>query len=222
MDHPSPSHWVTKTQFQAAMRRRHLINGAVALVGAILFLLALVLPAIGSQTAGQSRSTAGPAPTTEPADEIMDRLLRGRDATTSPATSPSTSPSTTRQAPDAVPLDPGRFAGAVDRTSGDGDQVVAPDTPETRLAREGSYVVDRVGRVLPSRDGSGLEFVFDADGQTAAAAVDPPMLLVPNLNLMAVERALEASQDRRFRVTGRVTEYRGRNYLMLEKVIFLR
>ena len=47
------------------------------------------------------------------------------------------------------------------------------------------------------------------------------MLLIPNLNLMAVERTLEAGASRRFRVTGRVTEYRGRTYLLLEKVIFL-
>lgn len=212
MEYTPPSHWVTDTEFQAAMRRRRLVNGAVALVGGLLFLLALVVPATGSQTAGQTRPASGPASTTEPADDIMDRLLRSQD--------PATTPSTTRNA-DASPLDPGRFAGALDRSTGDGDQVVAPDTPAMRLVREGSYVIDRVGRVIPSRDGSGLELIFETDGRTAAAAIDPPMLLVPNLNLMAVERTLEADRDRRFRVTGRVTEYRGRNYLLLEKVIFL-
>lgn len=220
MKNAPPPDWVTDTEFHAAMRRRRLVNGAVAVVGALLLLLALVVPATGSQDASGSRSTTEPAPTTEPADAIMDRLLRDHRATTTPTT-PSTGPSTTRHAADETPLDSGHLSGAADRSTGDGDQVVAPDTPPLRLVREGSYMIDRVGRIAPSRDGNGLEFLFEGDGATAAAAVDPPMLLVPNLNLMAVERTLESDRDRRFRVTGRVTEYRGRNYLLLEKVVFL-
>lgn len=49
---------------------------------------------------------------------------------------------------------------------------------------------------------------------------DPPVLILPNLKLMAMENAVSsANRDLRFRVTGMVTEYRGRNYVLLEKVV---
>ena len=45
------------------------------------------------------------------------------------------------------------------------------------------------------------------------------MLILPNLRLMAMEDYVRASsRDLRFRVSGVVTEYRGRNYLLMEKV----
>jgi hypothetical protein len=66
-------------------------------------------------------------------------------------------------------------------------------------------------------DGQAWEFAFDADGQ---AMQDPPMRVLPNLKLMVMEEAIErAGSDVRFRVSGTLTEYRGRNYLLLEKVI---
>ena len=46
------------------------------------------------------------------------------------------------------------------------------------------------------------------------------MLILPNLKLMSMESAVtSADRDLRFRVTGMVTEYRGRNYVLLEKVV---
>lgn len=204
------------------IRRRRLVGGAVALLGTLVLLGGLVIPAVASQSTTRG-SSSEPRPTTDPADAVMDRLL-GRDdaAATEPATTRSTPATGSDPATREGAIDPGAFAGATDRTTGDGDQAVAPDTPTQRLVREGSYVIDRIGRVRPSRDGRGLELIFDSDGQSAASASDPPMVLVPNLNLMAVERVLESDSDRRFRITGRVTEYRGRNHLVIEKVIILR
>ena len=63
-----------------------------------------------------------------------------------------------------------------------------------------------------------MEFTFESDGKTLQ---DPPLIILPNLKLMAMERASEALRDRdvRFRVTGMLTEYKGRNYVLLDKVV---
>ena len=161
-------------------------------------------------------TVAAPAATTttrsDPADAVLDRLLDQPR----PATDPATSPASDRT------LSPGGFAGATDASSGNGADAIAPDTAPQKLVREGTYVVDRVGFARRGTDGQGVEFVFASDGTTATSAGDPPMVLVPNLNLMALESAAASEPDRRFRVTGRVTEYRGRNHLLLDKVVVLR
>jgi hypothetical protein len=47
---------------------------------------------------------------------------------------------------------------------------------------------------------------------------DPPVVILPNLSLMKMETATAGmSRDLRFRITGEVTEYRGRNYVLLRK-----
>ncbi len=105
---------------------------------------------------------------------------------------------------------------AADRTSGEG--ALKPHAPVVTVMREGTPLVNRVGRLTltSGTEGSRAEFTFDADGQ---ALRDPPLILLPNLKLMAMEDAVRAaSRDLRFRVSGVVTEYRGRNYLLLEKV----
>jgi hypothetical protein len=49
---------------------------------------------------------------------------------------------------------------------------------------------------------------------------DPPVVVLPNLNLMKMESVTGGmSRDLRFRITGEVTEYRGRNYILLRKWI---
>ena len=78
-------------------------------------------------------------------------------------------------------------------------------------------VRDRTGRLTRSPDGQLMEFTFDSDGQSLQ---DPPMVILPNLKLMAMENAVSgSSRDLRFRITGQVTEYKGRNYILLEKVV---
>jgi len=105
---------------------------------------------------------------------------------------------------------------AADKTSG--DAAVKPHAPVVTVMREGTPLVNRVGRLTltSTPEGARAEFTFEADGQ---ALRDPPLILLPNLRLMAMEDAVRAaSRDLRFRVSGVVTEYRGRNYLLLEKV----
>ena len=58
---------------------------------------------------------------------------------------------------------------------------------------------------------------FEADGK---ALKDPPVVVLPNLKLQLMEDQIkQTNRDLKFRVTGMVTEYRGRNYVLLDKVV---
>ena len=136
-------------------------------------------------------------PTTRPAspDQVMDDLLK---------------PAATQPAPLAEPP----TGQAIDKTSGRG--AVAPNAPAVAVMREGTYIVDRVGRLGRTPDGSQAQFIFTSDGKTLK---DPPLLILPNLKLQQMEDVAKgANRDVPFRITGMITEYRGRNYILLEKV----
>lgn len=150
-------------------------------------------------------------------------------AQNAPATQPTTRPSGTRPVAPGQLLDsllkPPATAGqvlqpiqegpAVDATTG--GNAVAPGAPQLNLIREGTPIVDRTGRLTKSADGQVNELTFDADGK---ALKDPPMVILPNLKLMQMENAVQStSRDLRFKVSGVVTEYKGRNYILLERVV---
>lgn len=93
---------------------------------------------------------------------------------------------------------------------------VAPGATGLTLRREGDFIVDRVARLNTTADGQ-KELVFEADGRFMQ---DPPMIVLPSLNLMVLEGAIKkASRDLRFRISGQVTEYNGRNYILVSKVV---
>jgi hypothetical protein len=93
--------------------------------------------------------------------------------------------------------------------------IIAPNPPTPTLKREGQYVIDATGRLTKSADGQSWDFVFDADGQ---AMQDPPMGVLENLKLESMEQAIAGlDHSPKFRVTGMVTEFKGKNYLLLEK-----
>jgi hypothetical protein len=105
----------------------------------------------------------------------------------------------------------------IDKKSGEG--AVKPNAPAVNLVREGTYLVDRVGRLSRAPDGKRFEFTFDADGR---ALRDPPVILLPGQKLAALENAAASdNRDRRYRLSGLITEYRGRNYLLPDKVIVI-
>jgi hypothetical protein len=103
-----------------------------------------------------------------------------------------------------------------DITSGDG--AVPPKAPVLTVLPEASQIFDRVCRLNPNSDGEAEQLTLDSDG---AALQDPPILALPNLKLMDMERAAGDHHDTRFRVTGVITEYRGRNYILLQKVVVM-
>jgi hypothetical protein len=145
-------------------------------------------------------AASAPAQTTQPAtknsaEQLMNQML-------SPANSTKALPAAT-----SGPM--------VDKTSG--AAAVAPAAPTVNVLREGTFIVNRVGRLTHSADGQQMEFTFDTDGK---AMQDPPLVILPNLKLMQMENAVTASsRDLRFRVSGMVTEYKGRNYVLLDKVV---
>jgi len=102
----------------------------------------------------------------------------------------------------------------MDRSSG--GAAVAPQAPQVNLLREGTFIIDRLCR-LSRNDKGQAELTFEADGK---ALRDPPMLILPNLTLQQMEEAVSAAnRDLKFRVTGMVTEYRGRNYILLQRIV---
>ncbi|MHB8972428.1 MAG: hypothetical protein ACYC3X_20910 [Pirellulaceae bacterium] len=92
--------------------------------------------------------------------------------------------------------------------------VDAPDTPHpnpepTRQVREGSVLKDELGtfQILGDR------VVFSpVDGRT-------PFPMLENLALERVWRMLEEVGNRQWRINGTVTEFRGRNFLMLDRAV---
>jgi hypothetical protein len=145
-----------------------------------------------------ARATTGPSqPKLTPAADLLDEMLK------SSGTGPKRleAPSGAREQADATT----------------GGASVAPGAEPMNVLREGTFLIDRTGRLTRDPDGQQCEFTFDADGR---ALRDPPVIILPNLKLMAMETAVSAAnRDLRFRVTGMVTEYRGRNCVLLEKVV---
>ena len=114
--------------------------------------------------------------------------------------------------PSIKPLEPVTYP-EEDKTS---KNAVSPKVDSQNLVREGSYIADRIGRLTRNPDGQ-LELTFESDG---LALKDPPMLILPNLKLMAMETAVKnSSRDLKFHIYGMVTEYNGRNYILLEQVV---
>ncbi len=136
-------------------------------------------------------------PAVQPAKDVLNDMLR---------------PSGPDQ---ARPLQPIAGDPVVDKTTG--AAAVAPGAPQLTVLREGSYVVDRTGRLKKSSDGTSWELTFEADGKPMK---DPPVVVLPNLKLQVMEDQIkQTNRDLKFRVTGMVTEYRGRNYVLLDKVV---
>lgn len=137
-------------------------------------------------------------PDSQRADREMDRLLRPGSST-------------------PKPLQPVPDVPTTDQSSG--PAAVAPGAPTVNVLREGTLIVDRVGHLTRSADGQQMEFTFDSDGK---AMKDPPLILLPNLKLMAIENEISrSSRDLKFKISGVVTEYRGRNYILLDKVVIV-
>ncbi|WP_428939348.1 hypothetical protein [Fontivita pretiosa] len=154
---------------------------------------------------GQTTQPAAPAtpaaPTTRPAAVPADQLLSQMLSLPGAGA--------------AKPLQPISDPPAVDATSG--AAAVAPGAPQLTVLREGTFLVDRIGRLTRGGDGHSWEFTFESDGR---AMQDPPVIVLPNLKLMQMEQALKGTnRDLRFRITGMVTEYNGRNYILIEKAV---
>jgi hypothetical protein len=103
-----------------------------------------------------------------------------------------------------------------DSTSGSG--ALPPNAPVLTMLPEQAQIFDRVCRLGPCPDGLHQQLTFDADGSTL---LDPPLIVLPNLKLADLEKAAGDQHNARIRATGMVTEYRGRNYILLQKIVVM-
>ncbi|HUB25532.1 MAG TPA: hypothetical protein VL992_08875 [Tepidisphaeraceae bacterium] len=179
---------------------------------ACLMVLVLASSARSQTTQPDQASAPATQPSQPPAaDQLLNQML-APGGSNSDSQTPGLIPQTSG-APASPPPATTSAAAAAPTIN-----AVAPGADATTtLIREGTDIIDRIGRMRKLPDSDEEEFDFDSDGK---ALHDPPVILLPNLELMLMERAVgAASHDLRFRITGTVTEYHGRNYILLEKFV---
>ena len=87
------------------------------------------------------------------------------------------------------------------------------DTGDLDLLQDGSTLKRQRGRVLPGPTGGWL-FTQDSDVDSPESGTHP-LILLPCQNLMAIERIVHnAGEGLAFTLSGRVTTFQGRNYLL--------
>ena len=80
---------------------------------------------------------------------------------------------------------------------------------------DGYMVIDRVGRPAFDPEERRYAFAFEADGESLA---EPPVVIQPSRLLEVTENAMRNSGRRdKFRISGEVSRYQGRNYILLRK-----
>lgn len=153
-----------------------------------------ILPSAFDAAPAEPKRAAEPAPapsgdTDEPEGESVERMIREIEAGRSASRALGRRREASADAPSA-------------EQGADG----AP------LRADGSLLVRRRGRVLREPSGT-LVFRFDADGD--AGLREPPMTLLPCLLLERIEALVEwRGESLSYEMSGRVTAYDGRNYLL--------
>ena len=95
---------------------------------------------------------------------------------------------------------------------------VDPKTKPPLTVREGDVVINRMGRLVKDAKGT-LLFVYESD---AANLSEPPLILLPCMKLEQMELEVSKKPNAKFTVTGEVTVYRGKGYLLLRKAMLHR
>jgi len=107
---------------------------------------------------------------------------------------------------------PSTTQSAIDLTPDTTPKISASDAVDT--VREGTHFVGRTGRLQRTTDDHQAMMIID---NTAGATNSPPMIVLPNLNLFLMESVTAGkSTPVDFRISGTVTEYKGRNYILLD------
>lgn len=92
---------------------------------------------------------------------------------------------------------------------------VDPKTKRPLMVREGKMVINRMGRLGKGAKGAML-FVYESD---ATALNEPPLILLPCLKLEEMEQITAKKPHAKFTVSGEITVYHGKGYLLLRKVM---
>ncbi len=92
-----------------------------------------------------------------------------------------------------------------------------PDLPQpigdlrSPALREGSYIWNRPGRLMFNDPLHEWIFVFQSDGQ---GLEEPPLIMLPCRLLQRMQtRSAQRGTEIKFRVSGKITQFKGRNYL---------
>jgi len=86
----------------------------------------------------------------------------------------------------------------------------APAVPSVARLSEGDLIINRTGRLVRDVKTGEEMYVLDSDGKQM---VDPPMGVIPCQLLAVIEDATDhGNKAMKFRLSGEVTLYRGRNY----------
>ena len=138
-----------------------------------------------------------------------------------PATPPASVDNTDALREQMLSTGPGRAlaVAAAPATRVEQQQSVAPIAGAAELTRHAA-VVDRTAHIVDDPKRRWAEARFVADNTLR----EPPMRLLPCI-LLDRARQLQSEmgqRDRKFRISGEVTHYRGRRYLLLRKVLLER
>ena len=177
------------------MKRKQTLQGG--LIGVTVSSVLILTAAGWLSAAAQQPATSQAAPEQPTQETILEELLKDR-----PTNAPI-SPTVPGRAPEPA-------------------EVAATQPAETgvsagHLLPDGYIISKRMGRLV--REGAWWVFAFESDGK---AMQDPPMRLLPCKWLEHMESASGGgTRGVRFIVTGRVTAYRGMNYLLSENVLIV-
>jgi len=110
-----------------------------------------------------------------------------------------------------LPSEPGEYGEDPERISGTG---LAKLTPEVRPLPDGYMIGGRPGRI--ERQENGYMIRLDHVARLPDA---PPLRVLPNARLALLESVLaETGENHRFLFTGRITEFQGANYVLVDYV----
>jgi hypothetical protein len=165
------------------------------------------LPAIGSSAKAVAANTPRPAATTQPAATAA----------------PDKTPKLAKTRPDSADLmrellsekNPTPVIVTPRKAAPDASEVesVAPaPRAEIILPARGNIVVDRLVTIQRTGDAKWRQATFEADNTLR----EPPVRLLPCRMLKSVERAPART---RLRITGKITTYKGRRFLLLRKAL---
>jgi len=196
-----PTYWVLPCRLLESMEDRAVgdvifrVSGEVEAYRGELFVLPRKVLLTEARPTAPKAPVPAPAPATQPAapagpDDVLEALRSER--VSRPVLAPAGEPT-----PDAVP-EPSEAPGAA-----------PPAAP--------ALVVDRVVRILPDSAAAWWLARYEADNTLR----DQPVRLLPCRLLGRAEELCSgpAGETRAFRVSGEVTVYRGRHYLLLRKLI---
>lgn len=172
-------------------------------------------PGLAEEVAGSPPDAVAEAATTQPADDTADS---GQESSSDEPAVSSTDVGSALLAenPGAAVLTPVR------RPYSERDEPgsVAPeDGREIFHPGRGHMVINRLVTVLPVGEGNWMEALFESDN----TGQEPPLRLLP---CHMVPRAKDLKDpevmvkpQKRYHITGEITEYRGRRYLLLRKIL---